>query len=68
MAKCLGAKTVSARALQCAQESRVLSEVVEDAEAVRAVEQFLGEYQGMGTPRGVPNNGARLSGCPNPYR
>lgn len=59
---------MSARALQCAQESRVLSEVVEDAEAVRAVEQFLGEYQGMGTPRGVSNNGTRLSGCPNPYR
>lgn len=43
MAKCLGAKTVSARALQCAQEIQVISEVVEDAEAVRAVERFLGE-------------------------
>lgn len=68
MAKCLGAQTVSARALQCAQESRVLSQVVEDAEAVRAVEQFLGEQGGTGTPRGVPNSGAKLSGCPRPYR
>ncbi|NXK48825.1 SDSL protein, partial [Chauna torquata] len=43
VAKCLGAQTVSARALECAQESQVISQVVEDAEAVRAVEQFLGE-------------------------
>ncbi|NXA38035.1 SDSL protein, partial [Eudromia elegans] len=43
VAKCLGARRVSARALQCAQELRVVSQVVEDAEAVRAVEQFLGE-------------------------
>lgn len=34
---------MSARALQCAQEIQVISEVVEDAEAVRAVESFLGE-------------------------
>ncbi|KGL77251.1 Serine dehydratase-like, partial [Tinamus guttatus] len=43
VAKCLGAKTVSARALQCAQELRVISQVVENAEAVQAIEQFLGE-------------------------
>ncbi|NXA54720.1 SDSL protein, partial [Nothocercus julius] len=43
VAKCLGAKTVSAQALRCAQELRVVSQVVEDAEAVRAMEQFLGE-------------------------
>nr|XP_025974792.1 serine dehydratase-like [Dromaius novaehollandiae]XP_025974793.1 serine dehydratase-like [Dromaius novaehollandiae]XP_025974794.1 serine dehydratase-like [Dromaius novaehollandiae] len=41
VAKCLGAKTVAARALQCAQECGVISQVVEDAEAVRAMEQFL---------------------------
>ncbi|XP_025893213.1 serine dehydratase-like [Nothoprocta perdicaria] len=41
VAKCLGAKTVSARALQCAQELRVVSQVVEDAEAVQAMERFL---------------------------
>lgn len=34
---------VAARALECAQECRVISQVVEDTEAVRAVEQFLGE-------------------------
>lgn len=43
VAKCLGAKTVAARALECAQECRVISQVVEDTEAVRALEQFLGE-------------------------
>ncbi|KFQ34236.1 Serine dehydratase-like, partial [Mesitornis unicolor] len=43
VAKCLGAKTVAARALECAQECQVISQVVEDAEAVRAVEQCLGE-------------------------
>lgn len=43
VAKCLGAKMVAARALECAQECQVISQVVEDAEAVRAVEQFLGE-------------------------
>ncbi|NXD29033.1 SDSL protein, partial [Spelaeornis formosus] len=41
VATCLGAKTVAARALQCAQECQVISQVVQDAEAVRAVEQFL---------------------------
>ncbi|XP_067162975.1 serine dehydratase-like [Apteryx mantelli] len=41
VAKCLGAKTVAARALQCAREGRVISQVVQDAEAVRAVERFL---------------------------
>ncbi|XP_008641174.1 PREDICTED: serine dehydratase-like [Corvus brachyrhynchos] len=43
VAKCLGAKTVSARALECARECQVISQVVQDTEAVRAVEQFLGE-------------------------
>ncbi|XP_041344665.1 serine dehydratase-like [Pyrgilauda ruficollis] len=41
VATCLGAKTVAARALECAQECQVLSQVVQDAEAVRAVQQFL---------------------------
>ncbi|NXJ97058.1 SDSL protein, partial [Corythaixoides concolor] len=41
VAKCLGAKTVAARALECAQECQIISQVVEDTEAVRAVEQFL---------------------------
>lgn len=34
---------MAARALECAQECQVISQVVEDAEAVRAVEQFLGK-------------------------
>ncbi|XP_041276230.1 serine dehydratase-like isoform X2 [Onychostruthus taczanowskii] len=41
VATCLGAKMVAARALECARECQVLSQVVQDAEAVRAVQQFL---------------------------
>lgn len=43
VAKCLGAKTVAARALECTQEFKIFSEVVDDAEAVSAVQRFLGE-------------------------
>ncbi|NWW83265.1 SDSL protein, partial [Climacteris rufus] len=50
VAKCLGAKTVAARALECARECRVLSEVVEDTEAVRAVQQFLDEERMLVQP------------------
>ncbi|OXB71044.1 UNVERIFIED_CONTAM: hypothetical protein H355_000306 [Colinus virginianus] len=50
IAKCLGAKTVSARALQCAQEIHVISEVVEDAEAVHAVEKFLDDERMLVQP------------------
>ncbi|KAM4763459.1 serine dehydratase-like isoform 1-T3 [Cyanocitta cristata] len=50
VAKCLGAKTVSARALECAQECRVISQVVQDTEAVRAVEQFLDDERMLVQP------------------
>ncbi|NXI13406.1 SDSL protein, partial [Irena cyanogastra] len=50
VATCLGAKTVAARALQCAQECQVLSQVVQDAEAVRAVEQFLDDERVLVEP------------------
>ncbi|XP_053815681.1 serine dehydratase-like isoform X2 [Vidua chalybeata] len=50
VATCLGAKTVAARALECARECQVLSQVVEDAEAVRAVEQFLDEERMLVEP------------------
>ncbi|NXA64977.1 SDSL protein, partial [Mohoua ochrocephala] len=50
VAKCLGAKTVSARALECARECQVISEVVEDTEAVRAVEQFLDDERMLVQP------------------
>ncbi|NXI61578.1 SDSL protein, partial [Anseranas semipalmata] len=50
VAKCLGAQTVSARALECAQEHRVISQVVEDAEAVRAVERFLDDERMLVQP------------------
>ncbi|NXQ91803.1 SDSL protein, partial [Nyctibius grandis] len=50
VAKCLGAKTVAVRALECAQECQVISEVVEDAEAVRAMEQFLDDERMLVEP------------------
>lgn len=34
---------MAARTLECAKECEVLSEVVEDREAVSAVQRFLGE-------------------------
>ncbi|NXJ30097.1 SDSL protein, partial [Dicrurus megarhynchus] len=50
VAKCLGAKTVAARALECARECQVISQVVEDTEAVRAVEQFLDDERMLVDP------------------
>ncbi|NXM25880.1 SDSL protein, partial [Oxyruncus cristatus] len=50
VAKCLGAKTVAARALQCAQECHIISQVVEDTEAVGAVEQFLDDERMLVQP------------------
>ncbi|NXM03684.1 SDSL protein, partial [Tyrannus savana] len=50
VAKCLGAKTVAARALQCAQECQIISQVVEDTEAVGAVEQFLDDERMLVQP------------------
>ncbi|XP_039102846.1 serine dehydratase-like [Hyaena hyaena] len=41
VAKSLGAKTVAARALECTKELEILSEVVDDAQAVSAVQKFL---------------------------
>ncbi|NXF13920.1 SDSL protein, partial [Smithornis capensis] len=50
VATCLGAKTVAARALECAKECQVISEVVEDTEAVGAVEQFLDDERMLVEP------------------
>ncbi|NWH61864.1 SDSL protein, partial [Geococcyx californianus] len=50
VAKCLGAKTVAARALECAQECQVISQVVEDTEAVRAMELFLDDERMLVEP------------------
>ncbi|NWU11788.1 SDSL protein, partial [Cephalopterus ornatus] len=50
VAKCLGAKTVAARALQCAQECQIISQVVDDREAVGAVEQFLDDERMLVQP------------------
>ncbi|PIO31951.1 hypothetical protein AB205_0149830 [Aquarana catesbeiana] len=41
IAKCLGAKTVCDRALECARKYKVISVVVDDREAVQAIEMFL---------------------------
>ncbi|KAM5237749.1 serine dehydratase-like [Ctenodactylus gundi] len=50
VAKSLGAKTVAARALECAQECVVLSEVVQDAVAVDAVQRFLDDERMLVEP------------------
>lgn len=50
VAKSLGAKTVAAQALQRAREWEILSEVVEDAEAVQAVQRFLDDERMLVEP------------------
>ncbi|XP_048369634.1 serine dehydratase-like [Sphaerodactylus townsendi] len=50
VAKCLGAKTVAQRALDCASEHPIISYVLEDAEAVKAVEQFLDDERMLVEP------------------
>ncbi|XP_065760888.1 serine dehydratase-like isoform X1 [Muntiacus reevesi] len=50
LAKCLGARTVAARALECTKEFRIFSEVVEDAEAVSAVQRFLDDERTLVEP------------------
>lgn len=50
VARSLGAKTVAARTLDCAKECEVLSEVVEDREAVRAVQRFLDDERMLVEP------------------
>lgn len=50
VAKCLGAKTVASRALACTQELEILSEVVNDAEAVSAVQRFLDDERMLVEP------------------
>ncbi|NXA05006.1 SDSL protein, partial [Sapayoa aenigma] len=50
VARSLGAKTVAARALECAKECQVISQVVEDREAVGAVEQFLDDERMLVEP------------------
>ncbi|XP_044245812.2 serine dehydratase-like isoform X3 [Ursus arctos] len=50
VAKSLGAKTVAARALACTQELEIISEVVEDVQAVSAVQQFLDDERMLVEP------------------
>lgn len=50
VAKSLGAKTVAAQALECARECEILSEVVEDAEAVSAAQRFLDDERMLVEP------------------
>ncbi|XP_055464709.1 serine dehydratase-like [Psammomys obesus] len=50
VAKSLGAKTVAVEALECAKKCRILSEVVEDREAVRAVQRFLDDERMLVEP------------------
>ncbi|XP_052611164.1 serine dehydratase-like isoform X1 [Peromyscus californicus insignis] len=50
VARSLGAKTVAARTLECAKECEILSEVVEDREAVSAVQRFLDDERMLVEP------------------
>ncbi|XP_006877028.1 PREDICTED: serine dehydratase-like [Chrysochloris asiatica] len=50
VAKCLGAKTVAKGALACTKEFTILSEVVEDVEAVDAVQRFLDDERMLVEP------------------
>ncbi|KAM5200572.1 serine dehydratase-like isoform 1-T4 [Hipposideros larvatus] len=50
VAKCLGAKTVASQALACTQEFEILSEVVNDVEAVNAVQRFLDDERMLVEP------------------
>lgn len=50
--------------MECAKECEILSEVVEDREAVKAVQRFLGEYDPghLSTATLSPAFEARLAG------
>lgn len=50
VARSLGAKTVAARTLECAKECEIVSEVVEDREAVSAVQRFLDDERMLVEP------------------
>lgn len=50
MARSLGAKTATAQALVCAQQGTILSRVVQDAEAVSAVQRFLDDERMLVEP------------------
>ncbi|XP_066116600.1 serine dehydratase-like [Saccopteryx bilineata] len=50
VAKCLGAKTVAAGALACVQDFEIFSEVVEDSEAVSAIQRFLDDERMLVEP------------------
>ncbi|XP_008845693.1 serine dehydratase-like [Nannospalax galili] len=50
VAKSLGAKTVASRALECAQECEIISVVVDDKEAVSAVQRFLDDERMLVEP------------------
>lgn len=43
MAKCLGARTVAAKALEWTQDHKIINHVCSDQEAVLACERFAGK-------------------------
>ncbi|XP_068937966.1 serine dehydratase-like isoform X2 [Petaurus breviceps papuanus] len=63
LAKCLGAKTVCARALECARECQIISEVVDDEEAIQALECFLDDERMLVEPACGAALAAIYSGC-----
>ncbi|XP_061459022.1 serine dehydratase-like [Rhineura floridana] len=50
VAKCLGAKRVAQRALDCASECSIVSHVLDDVEAVEAIERFLDDERMLVEP------------------
>ncbi|XP_029778123.1 serine dehydratase-like isoform X2 [Suricata suricatta] len=50
VAKSLGAKTVAVRALECTKELEIFSEVVDDSQAVSAVQKFLDDERMLVEP------------------
>ncbi|XP_074061935.1 serine dehydratase-like [Macrotis lagotis] len=63
LAKCLGAKTVASRALECIHECQIISEVVSDEEAIQAIERFLDDERMLVEPACGAALAGIYSGC-----
>ncbi|CAJ0952167.1 unnamed protein product [Ranitomeya imitator] len=68
IAKCLGAKTVCDRALECAKKYKVISVTVDDKDALAAVEMFLesSKYKSSESSVDAPGQEQDASLCPSP--
>ncbi|XP_001378476.2 serine dehydratase-like [Monodelphis domestica] len=63
LAKCLGAKTAAARALECIHECQIISVVVDDEDAIQAIERFLDDERMLVEPACGAALAALYSGC-----